>query len=258
MRIYNRVMWRAGASTALVLAAIAPSLGAAVGVSDRTSRVVPLVAGTPIRIEATVADVVITGSTRSDVRVDVERHVPGPDDLARLPVTIDSGPDGVHIAVVQDHDARHADVRAIITIAVPVDADLRSVRVFEGSVKLTNLTRACDVELRRGVIDADRLAGRIRLESGLGGIDVRDPELTPDGVMRLRVFNGPLRVRFARQPANARILAVTLNGAIASEIPLTLKDQFGPRFGESTLGTGNPLLSADVVKGDITLSVVRR
>ena len=76
--------------------------------------------------------------------------------------------------------------------------------------------------------------------------------------MRLRVFNGPLRVRFARQPANARILAVTLNGAIASEIPLTIKDQFGPRFGESTLGTGNPLLSADVVKGDITLSVAKR
>jgi len=38
--------------------------------------------------------------------------------------------------------------------------------------------------------------------------------------MRLRVFNGPLRVRFARQPLNARILAVTLNGAISSEIEL--------------------------------------
>jgi hypothetical protein len=36
-----------------------------------------------------------------------------------------------------------------------------------------------------------------------------------------------------------------------------MKDQFGPRFGESTLGTGNPLLSADVVKGDITFSVVK-
>jgi hypothetical protein len=246
----------AGAPTVFVLAAIVPSLGAA-AVSDRTSRVLPIAAGTPIRIDATVADVVVTGSTRSDVRVDVERRVPARDDLARLPVTIDSGADGVHIAAVQEHDARSADVKAIITISVPVDADLRSVRVFEGSVKLTNLTRACDVELRRGVIEADRLAGRIRLESGLGGIEVRDSELTPDGAMRLRVFNGPLRVRFARQPANARILAVTLNGAIASEIPLTMKDQFGPRFGEATLGSGSPLLSADVVKGDITLSVIK-
>ena len=243
-------------STALLLLALVPVRGAAV-VSDRTARVMPIAAGTPIRIDATVADVVITGSARTDLRIEVERRVPGRDDLARLPVTIDSGAGGVRIAALQEHDARNADLKAIITIAAPVDADLRSVRVFEGSVRLTNLQRACDVELRRGVIDGDRLAGRIRLESGLGGIEVRDSELTTDGVMRLRVFNGPLRVRFARQPTNARILAVTLNGAIASEIPLTVKDQFGPRFGESTLGTGNPLLSADVVKGDITFSVMK-
>ena len=244
-------------SLGLLLAAIAPARGAS-PVADRTSRVLAIAAGTPIRIDATVADVVITGSVRNDLRVDVDRRVPARDDLARLPVAIDSGADGVHVTVVQPRDARNADLKAIITIAAPADADFRAVRVFEGSVKLTNLTRTCDVDLRRGVIDADRLAGRIRLESGLGGIEVRDSELTPDGVMRLRVFNGPLRVRFARQPANARILAVTLNGAIASEIPLTMKDQFGPRFGESTLGTGNPLLSADVVKGDITLSVAKR
>jgi hypothetical protein len=243
-------------SAALVLAAITPLVGAG-AVSDRMSRVLPIAADTPIRIDATVADVVITGSARTDLRIEVERRVPGRDDLARLPVTIDSSADGVRIAALQERDARNADLKAIITIAAPADADLRSVRVFEGSVKLTNLKRACDVDLRRGVIDADRLAGRIRLESGLGGIEVRDSELTADGVMRLRVFNGPLRVRFARQPTNARILAVTLNGAIASEIPLTMKDQFGPRFGESTLGTGNPLLSADVVKGDITFSVMK-
>jgi hypothetical protein len=36
-----------------------------------------------------------------------------------------------------------------------------------------------------------------------------------------------------------------------------MKDRFGPRFGESTIGTGNPLFSADVVKGDITFSVTK-
>jgi hypothetical protein len=257
MGLYNRRMRWFACSLGLLLATIAPARGAS-PVTDRTSRVLPMAADAPIRIDATVADVVITGSARNDLRVDVERRVPARDDLARLPVTIDSGPDGIHVAVVQERDARNPDVKATITIAAPADADLRSVRVFEGSVKLTNLTRACDVELRRGAIDADRLAGRIRLESGLGGIDVRDSELSTDGMMRLRVFNGPLRVRFARPPENARILAVTLNGAIASEIPLTIKDQFGPRFGESTLGTGSPLLSADVVKGDITLSVTKR
>jgi hypothetical protein len=216
---------------------------------------VPMTAGTPIWIDATVADVTITGSARSDLRVDVERRVPTRDDLAKLPVTIDSAPDGVHVAVVQAHDGRTAEVRAVVALAVPSAALLRSVRVFEGSVRLANVTGGCDVDLRRGTIEANGLAGRIRLESGLGGIDVRDSQLTPGGAMRLRVFNGPVRVHFARPPANGRILAVTLNGAIASDIPLTMKDRFGPRFGESTLGSGDPVLSADVVKGDIRFTV---
>jgi hypothetical protein len=243
----------AGAA-AILLAAIVPTYGAT-AVTDRVSRVVPLAPGTPISIDATIADVTIAGSARSELRVEVERRVPTRDDLSRLPVTIEPGQDGVRVAVVQEHDARAADAKAVITIAVPADAVLQSVRVFEGSVRLTNLTGVCDVELRRGVIDGNRLAGRIRLESGLGGIDLRDSELTPGGLMRLRVFNGPLRVRFARPPANGRILAVTLNGAITSDIPLTMKDRFGPRFGESTLGSGDPLFSADVVKGDISLTV---
>ena len=58
-------------------------------------------------------------------------------------------------------------------------------------------------------------------------------------------------------PENARILAVTLNGQIRSDIPLTMKDQFGPRFGETTLGNGEPVMSLDVVKGDIAISVAR-
>jgi len=243
-------------SAALLVLAIGSALDAG-AVADRVSRVVPIAAGTPIRIDATIADLTITGSTRPDVRIDVERRVPARADLAKLPVTIDERPDGVRIAVVQEQDARNADARAVIAIAVPSDALLQSVRVFEGSVKLANLRGGCDVDLRRGVIDGDRLAGRVRLESGLGGIDVRDSELTPGGQMRLRVFNGPLRVRLARPPSNGRILAVTLNGAIASDIPLTMKDRFGPRFGESTIGSGDPVLSADVVKGDISLTLAK-
>ena len=76
--------------------------------------------------------------------------------------------------------------------------------------------------------------------------------------MRLRVFNGPIRVRFARPPASARILAVTFNGAVSSDIPLAMRDSFGPRFGEATIGSGDPVMSLDVVKGDIAISVEKR
>jgi hypothetical protein len=129
--------------------------------------------------------------------------------------------------------------------------------MFEGRLRISGLTAACDADVRRGSIEATDIAGRVRLESGLGSVDVKDATLAPGGMLRIRVFNGPLRVRLARAPENARILAVTLNGQIKSDIPLTMKDQFGPRFGETTLGSGEPVMSLDVVKGDIAISVAR-
>jgi hypothetical protein len=229
--------------------------------ADATDRVVKTVAlpeGTPIRIEATMAALTVTGSNRPDVLIEIVRHAPSVADLARYPAVIEQRNDGLHIRVVQAADGRDANLKADITVRVPAGAVVQAIRVFEGRVKVTNLKRACDVGLQRGPIEAVGLAGRIRLESGIGSVDVRDSELTPGGMMRLRVFNGPLIVRFARRPTSARILAVTFNGAIASDIPLTTKDQFGPRFGETTLGAGDPVMSLDVVKGDITISVSRR
>jgi hypothetical protein len=226
--------------------------------TDRVTRVMPLAAGMPIRVDATIADVTMTGSNRPDVLVDIVRRAPVSADLAKYPVSIEQQSDALHIAAVQAGDGRDANLRTEITIAAPANAVFQSVRVFEGRIRLTNLRASCDVDLRRGPIEASALAGRIRLESGIGSIDVKDSELTPGGMMRLRVFNGPLQVRFARMPASARILAVTFHGTITSDIPLTKRDTFGPRFGETTIGSGDPVMSMDVVKGDIVIRVSQR
>jgi hypothetical protein len=230
---------------------------AAADVVDKFSRNFTLSAGTPIRIDATIADLTITGSNGPDITIDIVRRAPSAADLARFPVRAQQQADGVHIAVVQENDGRDADLKSEIAIAAPASAVFQSVRVFEGRVRLSNLKSRCDVDLRRGAIEASGLAGSIRLESGIGSVEVRDSELTPGGMMRLRVFNGPLRVRFPRAPQNARILAVTFNGTVTSDIPLNKKDQFGPRFGEATLGSGDPVLSMDVVKGNIVIAVGR-
>jgi len=238
-----------------VCAAIAAPWGG--DATDRTTRTVRVTADPRIRLDATIADLAITGSDRSDVTIDVVRHAPAASDLDRYPVSIVEEAGGLQVNVVQTDQGRDARLKAEIVMAVPASALLESVRVFEGRVKLANLHGVCDVDLRRGAVDAERVGGRVRLEAGIGSVDVRDAELTPGGMMRLRVFNGPLNIRFARRPANARILAVTFNGRLSSDIPLTLKDKFGPRFGETTLGNGDPVMSLDVVKGDIAIRVER-
>jgi hypothetical protein len=224
---------------------------------DRTSRTIPVTAATKIRIDATIAELTITGSNRPDLTIEIVRRAPSAADLAKYPVAIETTSDHVHLGMVQADQGRDPNLKAEIKITAPATAVFETIRVFEGRVTLVNLRAACDVDLRRGAVDASRLAGRIRLEAGLGSVDVRDSDLTPGGMMRLRVFNGPLRVRFTRPPANARILAVTFNGRLTSDIPLTMKDQFGPRFGETTIGSGDPVLSVDVVKGDIAISAGR-
>ena len=225
---------------------------------DRMSRVMPVGPRTAIRVDATIADVTITESNRPDVEITVERHAPTAAGLTRFPVTVDEGADGLHVSVIQVGDGRDPALKSTISIAAPTGAQLDAVRVFEGRVRLENVRTSCDVDLRRGAIEAAELAGRIRLEVGIGSLDIRDSELTAGGMMRLRVFNGPLRVRFPHPPADARILALTLNGSIKSDIPLAMKDRIGPRFGESTLGSGDPVLSLDVVKGDISVTVEKR
>ena len=107
--------------------------------------------------------------------------------------------------------------------------------------------------VEHGSIAATSLGGVVRLETGIGDLRLERAELADQGMIHLRTFNGNVTLSFTARPANARILALALGGAIHSDIPLHLKDQFGPRFGEATLGRGAPLVSIDVVNGDITI-----
>jgi hypothetical protein len=238
----------------LALALVFPTVAAA-DVTDRLVRTLQIAPGTPIRVEATVADVTIVGSDRSDLSVEIVRRAPSAGELAKYPVAIDENPAALRIAVVQQEEGRDPNLKTDITIAAPLNAVFQAIRVFEGRLKLTNLRGACDADLRRGALEATGVGGRVLLEGGIGSLDVRQPELTPGGMMRLRLFNGALKVRLSHLPSSARILAVTLNGTITSDIPLTMKDKFGPRFGETTIGNGDPVMSIDVVKGNIAIVV---
>jgi hypothetical protein len=240
----------------ICLGVAAPNAGAEV--TDRVARTVALPPGLSIRVDATIADVTIAGSNRSDVSVEIVRRAPTPADLSRYPAVIETTAEGLRIGAVQQDDGRDPSLKADIVVRAPAAAVFQSVRVAEGRVRVSALTAACDVDIRRGPIEATGLAGRVRLESGIGSVDVRDSALTPGGMLRLRIFNGPLRVRFARAPANARILATTFNGVISSDIPLAMKNTFGPRFGETTIGSGDPVMTLDAVTGDIAITLERK
>ncbi len=206
-------------------------------------------------MEATVAEVSISAWARAEIEVQIERRAEKGADLARIEPRFDDRPDALLISARQGDGPPDRALRASIAIRAPARAIFKSVQVVDGRILLEGLRGTVAADLRQGSIDGTRLAGTLRLETGFGDVVVRQAELVPGGLLRLRAFNGDVRLHLAAVPRDARILALSFNGTIASDIPLTMKDRFGPKFGEATLGSGEPVISLDAVYGDVQIRI---
>jgi DUF4097 and DUF4098 domain-containing protein YvlB len=225
--------------------------------TDRQSRTIPLPAGRTLAIDITVGNVRLEGSDRPDVEIEIERRAPSTEDLSRVPIAIDESPSRVQVRVLQAAGATDPAVRADIVVRVPRAAVVERVQILEGTLIVNGFRGTLSADVRRGPIDATDVSGSLRLETGIGSIAMTNARLSPNGVLRLRAFNGDVRLALAERPVDARILALALNGHVRSDIPLTMKDTWGPRWGEATLGKGEPVISIDVVTGTIEIRAPR-
>lgn len=237
---------------ALVLALAWP---AAAADSDRQTRTVALPPGRTLTIDLTIGDVRIEGSARADAVIEVVRHAPTAARLEELPLVVEETASDVRVRATQKDGGTDASLRSDVTLRVPHHAQIRSLQIVEGGLTLSGVRGAITADVRRGSIAATDLAGVVRLETGIGDVVVDRARLSPDGLLRLRAFNGDVRLTLDATPADARILALALNGTIRSEIPLRYKDTWGPRWGEATLGAGARVISIDVITGAIDLRV---
>jgi len=221
--------------------------------TDRQTRTLPLPEGRALTIDVTVGSVRIDGWDRPEIEVVIARRVPAPAHQARLPIEIDESPSRVAIRAVQAEGGTDAALRADITVRVPREALVEHVRILEGRLAIQGFGGSVTADVRRGPIEAADVSGLIRLETGIGPVTVSAARLGPAGLLRLRTFNGNVRLGLGERPVHARIMALALNGTITSTIPLTMKDTWGPRWGEVTLGAGEPVISIDVVTGTIDI-----
>jgi DUF4097 and DUF4098 domain-containing protein YvlB len=241
-----------------ILLAAAIAAPADAEVTDRLTRTVPLARGTPIHVQVTIGEVKVTGWDRAAVEVEIVRRAPSAAAFARFPATVETSATGLAVRAVQADGGRDAALRADVTLRVPVSARLAEVDVFEGGLALDALSGWVSARLERGDITADVMSGVMRLETAIGDIRVSRARLRPDGLIRLRTFNGNVSVALAERPADARVLALSLNGTIASDVPLNRQERWGPRWAEATIGKGEPVISIDVVNGNIDLRIGAR
>jgi len=222
-------------------------------VSDRRTQLIPLPPGKPLSIEVTIGNVRIDGWDKPDVEITVERRAPDKAQLARVPLAIDDTPARVSVRALQTDNTTDPACRTDITIRVPRTALIDRVQVLEGRIAIDGFTGTLTADIRRGPIDGKNVSGTLRLEAGIGSVTITDARLSANGLLRLRSFNGDVRLSLAARPADARIMALALNGQVRSDIPLTRRDTWGPRWGETTIGKGEPVISLDVVTGLIEI-----
>ena len=242
---YNARVW-------IVLAA-AIALGATLDVTDRQTQTVPLPPGKPLSIEVTVGSVTIEGWDKADLEIVIARRAPDKAQLARVAVAIEDAPARVSVRALQTDNTTDPAFRADVTVRLPRVALIDRVQVLEGRIAIEGFNGTLTGDIRRGPIDAKNVSGTLRLEAGIGSVTLTDARLSEKGLLRLRSFNGDVRLSLAVRPADARIMALVLNGHVNSDIPLTLRETWGPRWGEATLGKGEPVISLDVVTGLIEI-----
>jgi len=226
---------------------------AAAAATDRQTRLLALPPDRALSIDLTIGSVRIEGSDRVDVELLIERQAPTTEGLARIPVVIDETPGRVTVRGVQADGATDPAFRVDLVVRLPHAANIERVQVLEGRLSVNQFSGRLSADIRRGPIEGADLSGTLRLETGIGSIVLNRARLSPTGLLRLRTFNGDVRLALAERPPDARILALALNGTIRSDIPLTTKDTWGPRWSETTLGRGEPVISLDVVTGTIEI-----
>src|SRR5262245_19805692 len=239
--------------TAVLLFALCAS--AASTAADRQSRIVALPAERTLIVEITIGSIRIEGADRSDAEIVIERDEPSAEAFERIPITIDEAPARVSIRAIQSAGGTDPALRTDVTLRLPRAAVVERVQVMEGRISVGGFAGQLTADIRRGPIEGKDVSGILRLETGIGSVVLSGARLSPGGLLRLRAFNGDVRLTLAERPADARILALALNGHIKSEIPLTIRDTWGPRWGETTLGRGEPLISIDVATGTVDLQV---
>lgn len=248
----RRGRWLALAAMALT-AALHPR-AATVAAEDRLSRTLTVAPGQALAVEITNGRVRIEGAPeRTDVRVEVERQAPSAAALEQAPLEVVADVEGPRLRVVQRNGGREADLRTDLRVLVPAALRLSRVVVQEGALELRGLQGGVHAVIERGPITADDLSGAVRLETTIGRIEVARARLRVDGLIRLRAFNGDVRLGFAAPLEDARVMALALNGAITSTVPLTEVAGWGPRWSQASIGRADRVVSIDVVNGAIRI-----
>jgi DUF4097 and DUF4098 domain-containing protein YvlB len=251
---------------AFVAAVLLAVPAGAATVTDTLDRTLPLPAGTELVLRNVNGALTIDTWDRDQVRVVAEKRVKAASEelaregLEKLDVNV-SRKDG-RLRIETDQPKGEGLLSWVTGTSVQYEVRYRL--TVPRSVKL-------DAETVNGAVEAEGLAGEIKLGTVNGAVTVRDArgaleahttngaidaeleQVSRDAQLAFTTTNGSIELTL---PASVRgsLQANTTNGSISSDFPVTVEGRYGPKSVRGDLNGGGPsVVKAATTNGGITI-----
>ncbi len=209
----------------------------------------------------------VTGTGGATVEVSVARHTDAESNAAlaraKSEVSLQMSQEDGTVTLYEDGPFRHRgdsgnrgyDVRFDYDIQVPANTELELKTINAGDIVVKNTTADFSIHGLNGGIEMDGVAGSGTVHTLNGPVNVRFAR-NPAKPTSFHSLNGPIEVHF--QPGlNADLKFHTLNGGVYTDGDVTVggdgREQVGRRPTRGRIGSGGAQLSFDTLNGSIKL-----
>jgi DUF4097 and DUF4098 domain-containing protein YvlB len=215
----------------------------------------PLAADGGITIVNNRGTITVRTWDRAEVRIAGEKHAATPEELRLVRVEVDAAPSRVAVQTAlppEQRSTRGTIVRPEVqlTVIVPATVRLRRIETVNAAVIIEGVRGDVSVRAVNGTVHAKGLAADAALDTVNGAIHAEFASVAAGRKITAHSVNGAVTLALPKD-ADVAIHAETVNGSIASELPLQLAGPTERNRLDGALGRGSASLKADTVNGSI-------
>jgi DUF4097 and DUF4098 domain-containing protein YvlB len=232
---------------------LAGSAHEASGADETLRRSYNLKSGGRITLENTRGNIRISSWDENRVEIVAEKSGDNEEDMELVPIEIDSRPDELKIKSLFPEYAPDLYVRVNYRLRVPRRVDLKLVQTVNGEIEVSEVSGRAQLLTDHGQITIKKYSGILRAESrAYGDIECELTKIDKTDHFDLQNINGGISLEVPKG-VDAFWIVRTLNGTIDSDIPLEIRDNFGPHVAHRPNETGEPLIRAYSVNGNVEI-----
>jgi DUF4097 and DUF4098 domain-containing protein YvlB len=240
----------AGVMAAAILALLI-AIPAHAEVTQEFHKTVPLSADGRVSLSNINGDVEITGWNKNEVQIDAVKTARDQQRLDEARIDVNSSSSSVKIEThYPSHLFNNNPASVHYTLHVPQNARLDKIDLVNGALDVQRVSGEVNADLVNGKLRASDLAGTADLATVNGSVEANYTSLNNVREIKLKSVNGAVNLLLPQSP-NADVSASTVNGAISTDFPLTVKGHWVGKNMSGTLGSGGVHIELDNVNGSI-------